>query len=115
MSRSFPMILSVLLAACAAMSADERIGDPRPARDASCEITWVSIDDSPATTRDEIAFVHLAGIGPNALDANARERVRQKACSLGGDAASVVASTSDRAVYLVWLTRPYKPPREVYP
>jgi hypothetical protein len=103
-----------LMLGCATSNEDVRLGDPRPARDAKCEITWVSIDDSPATGRDQVAFVHLAGVTTNPLDATARELVRRRACALGGDAASLVSSTSDHGVYLVWATRHDKP-REVYP
>jgi hypothetical protein len=110
MLRSVVMMVVFVATGCVMTSFDDvRFGDPRPARAASCEITWVSIDDSPANTRDQIAFVHLGSVGSDPMGAGARERVRGRACALGGDSASLVSSTNDQAIYLVWVTKARAP------
>lgn len=105
----FPLrvLLALALSACAPAAYHEvRIGEPRAPRPESCEIVWLSIDEHPAAGRDQIAMLSNVSVGSNPSSAEAREQVRRRACALGGDAATLVASANDRAAYLVWANRP---------
>lgn len=95
-------VLAFAFSACATSYVETRLGEPHPPRPESCEIDWLSIDASPANDHDEIAMLSNMNVGPNPSSAEAREQVRRRVCALGGDAASLVASASDRATYIVW-------------
>ena len=99
----------LVVSACGASYVESRLGDPRPAKTESCQIEWLSIDASPANGHDEIAMLSNMSVGSNPASAEAREQVRQRACALGGDAATLVASANDAATYIVWANKPCPP------
>jgi hypothetical protein len=117
---------ALLLAGCSAEAADARIGTPRPPRDAACALEIVNATD-PATfaTYEQVGVVRVgnATAGTDPLDPSMRDLVRPRACALGGEAISVMASGDARArrsfretayaAYVVWAKKraPGTPPQ----
>ena len=83
------------IAACSAQVSGARMGTPRPPRDANCDLTVINAQDTANFAKYEqigILQVSNAEAGKSALDPEIRAKVRPKACALGGDAISVLAS-----------------------
>jgi hypothetical protein len=86
---------AALLAACGAQVSDARIGTPRPARDANCDLDVVSATDMATMAKyEQVGIVRLSNAeqGTDPLDPEVRALVRPRACALGGEAISVLAS-----------------------
>jgi hypothetical protein len=106
------------VAGCSAEAADARIGTPRAPREATCNLVIVNAMD-PATfaAYDQVGIVRVgnASAGTDPLDPSMRELVRPRACALGGEAISVMASGDARArtsfretayaAYVVWAKK----------
>jgi hypothetical protein len=108
---------SAFLYACGAQVADIRMGAPRPAREPACSLDVVTATDMTTIAKyDQVGMVRLtnAEAGSSPMSPEAREIVRPRACAMGGDAISIVASgdimspalvTSSYAAYIVWAKK----------
>jgi len=106
------------IAACAPQLVDVRMGVPRAARAPDCDLTVVSATDMATLAKyDQIGVVNLsnAEAGTDPLAPEVRAIVRPRACAMGGEAISVMASgditarqsfrTTAYAAYLVWARK----------
>jgi hypothetical protein len=117
--RRGPLVVATLaLAACAPTVADIRTGVPRPPRDPACSLDVLNPTDMATIMRyDQIGVVRLANeeAGTSPMSPEAREIVRPRACAMGGNAISVMASgdimartapvTRAFAAYIVWAKK----------
>lgn len=114
---SFLLALIILSSvACGAQTSDARIGTPRAPRAENCELTVINGSDTSNFGKwEQVGVVRLsnAPAGTSPLDPTVRAMVRPRACSLGGEAISVMGSgdaaagfsESAYAAYVVWAKK----------
>jgi hypothetical protein len=114
------LLLPVLAftAGCSPQESDARIGSPRPPRADACDLVVVNAM-SPTTfnSYEQVGVVRLSNVpaGTDPMDPSVRAIVRPRACALGGEAISVMASgdavsrnglrTTAYAAYVVWAKK----------
>ena len=109
------------LVGCAPQASDARMGTPRPPREAQCELTVIdAMDTANFTKYEQVGIVRVSNAerGKGPLDPEMRALVRPRACALGGDAISVLASgdatsrnglrTTAFSGYVVWAMKSAK-------
>jgi hypothetical protein len=105
-------------AACAPVINDMRMGTPRAPREPTCSLDIVPPTDLATIQKyEQVGIVHLSHeeAGTDPMAPSARELVRPRACAMGGEAISIMASgnilspaltTSAFGAYLVWAKKP---------
>lgn len=110
------------LFACAPQASDARMGTSRPAKDPSCDLTVIdAMDTANFAKYEQVGIVRVSNeeAGTDPMDPKIRAIVRPRACALGGDAISVLASGDARNArsfrttafggYIVWAKKSDKP------
>jgi hypothetical protein len=87
------LALASLVAGCAPEVQDLRMGVARPGRPPTCDLDVVTADATMLSKYEQVGVIQLSNApGDDPLSAEARDQVRPRACALGGDAISVMAS-----------------------
>lgn len=125
--KKFAIIVPVGLAissllGCAPQASVVRMGAPRPERDEHCDLTVIdTMDMTKLADYEQVGVINVSNAekGKSALDPDMRALVRPRACALGGDAISVLASgdvtnqsglhTTAYGGYIVWAKKSTKP------
>lgn len=112
----------VILTGCGPQAQDARMGTTRPPREAQCELTVIdAMDTANFAKYEQVGIVRVSNAeqGKGPLDPEMRALVRPRACALGGEAISVLASgdatsrnglrTTAFSGYIVWAAKSAKP------
>ena len=107
---------------CTPQVSDARMGTSRPAKDPNCDLTVIdAMDTSNFAKYEQVGIVRVSNeeAGTDPMDPKVRAIVRPRACALGGDAISVLASGDARNArsfrttafggYVVWAKKSDKP------
>ncbi len=110
------------LVGCGAQASDARVGTPRPPREAQCDLTVIdAMDTANFAKYEQVGIVRVSNAeqGKGPLDPEMRALVRPRACALGGEAISVLASgdaasrnglrTTAYGGYIVWARKSARP------
>lgn len=113
--RTLALVFSLSIAACV-QTTDARIGTPHAARPDDCQLRVIDQNDtSNFAVYEQVGVVRVqnAPAGTSPLDPSIRSIVRPRACRLGGEAVSILASgdayagfsKQGYASYVVWARK----------